>query len=141
MAIQACPGIHFVGLRRPAERMKIRINGSGMTCVVVAVLTKQRDPADQKLAVVAAVYGVAGCAILFRGRMFPKERSAFFRMAFVTQLVGGAAFDEFIPEAAVMVVAIRAFDFAFPNRMMRLLGDLNAQVPVTGQAQFRLCRF
>lgn len=140
MTIQAGTGKHFVGLRRTPKITEVCIERSGMTRCIVATLAKLRRTVGQELSMVAPMRGVAGFAVFFNRRMLPHERAALFRMAFVAQIVDGAAFDEFIPKAAVMIMAIRAFYFTFFDGVMRLLGNLAANAPMAGKTKFRLRR-
>ena len=87
---------------------------------------------------IASMGCMARQAILFHGRMLPHEGASLFRMAFVAQIIDGAAFDELVPKTAVMIMAIRAFYFTFFDGMMRLLGNLAANAPMAGKTKFRL---
>lgn len=138
MAIQARTGIHPVGLRRTSKIVEIRIDCPWVACCVMATLAKQGHTIGQKLPMIAPVDRVAGFTIFFNGRMLPKERTALFRMTFVTQFVDRAAFNKFIPKTTMMVMAVRTFYFTFFYGMMRLLGNLGSNTPVAGKTQFRL---
>ena len=57
---------------------------------VVAGLAELGDLAEEKLGVVAAVGRMATQAILIDRGVLPHERAAFFRMALIAELIGGA---------------------------------------------------
>jgi len=140
MTIQAGAGKHSIGLRRTSKVTEVCIERSGMTRYIMATLAKLRRTVGQELSMVASMRGVAGFAVFFNRRMFPHERTALFCMAFVAKVVDGAAFDKFIPETAVMIMAVRAFYFTFFYGMMRLFGNLSANAPMAGKTKFRLRR-
>jgi len=73
--------------------------------------------------------------------MFPEIGTALFGMAFVAEFVDRSGLDKLFFETTMMVMAVRTFDFTFFYGMMRLLGDLHAQIPVTGKTQIRLRGF
>jgi len=53
----------------------------------MAILTKQRYPAGQKLPMVTPMGLMADQAVLLHRRMLPHERPPFFGMAFETELI------------------------------------------------------
>ena len=68
--------------------MEIRVRPSGMTSLhAMAILTKERYPARQKLPVVAPMGLMADQAALIHRWMLPHKRASFFGVAFVTKVV------------------------------------------------------
>jgi len=108
---------------------------------VVAGLAELGDLAEEKLGVVAAVGRMATQAILIDRGVRPHERAAFFRMALIAELIGGAGFDHVFSEPAVMVVAVRALHFPFADRMVGLFVLLRPDGPVADVAEIRLGGF
>jgi hypothetical protein len=107
----------------------------------VAGLAELGDLAEEKLGVIAAVGRMATQAILIDRGVLPHERAAFFRMALIAELIGGAGFDHVFSEPAVMVVAVRALHFPFADRMVGLLVLLRPDGPVADVAKIRLSGF
>lgn len=104
----------------------------------MAALTKLRRAADEELSVIAPVRRVAGPAIFFNRWMFPEVRTALFRVACIAKFVDRSGLDELLLETAMLIMAVRAFHFTFLDGVVRLLGNLHAQIAMAGETQFGL---
>ena len=133
MTIQTGPGKHPIGLRCSPKIAEVRIDGSRMTGCIMATLAKLRHSVGQELPVVAPMYRMTGLAIFFDGGMFPEVRTTFFSMTRVAEFIDRSGFNEFLLETAMMIMAVCTLHFAFADRVMRLLGNLHANAPMTGK--------
>ena len=89
----------------------------------------------------SAVRVMAVTAIFADGFVVMHERTAFFGMALVASINHCIALHQFWSDRAVRVMAIRAGNFTFQNRVMRRAVDLGALFFVAGEANFELCCF
>ena len=104
-------------------------------------ITEQGDPAGQELGVVTAVADMTGEAVFFHRGMCPQEGPSFFRMAFIAKFVWSVRFHRLVAKPAVLIMAARAFQFSFLNRVMRLLVLLKRDFPVANVAELRFLGF
>ena len=122
MTIETGPGDHsvFPGCGRPLEGLEFRINCPRVLGPVMTALAKLGDLAGEELGMVAPVGSVAAQAIFFDGGMLPHKGPSLFGMALVAQIVKGIRFDHPGAESAVVIMAVRAFQFPFANRVVGL---------------------
>ncbi len=106
----------------------------------VAALAELGGLTHQKAVMVRPVHRVAVQAVRLNRRVFEAEGTALFRMAHVAQLVDRISPEHLGTEGPMGVMAVRAFDLAFPDRMMGLLVRLHADVLVTVEAEVRLAK-
>jgi hypothetical protein len=100
----------------------------------VAILAQLRNSLGQQPFVGAAMYRVAGLAILFHRRVDKYRWATFIGMAFETQLPGIVGVDHIFTHAAVRGMTRRAFNFSLNYRMMRPLIGFNLDIIVTAEA-------
>jgi len=85
---------------------------------IVTVLAEHGDPTVQELIVTTAVGDMAIHAILIHRRMGPHKRAPLLRMALVTEFIDGIPLELGRAKAPVLFVAVRAFYFSFPDRVV-----------------------
>jgi hypothetical protein len=141
MAVQAGTVIHPVVPGRTPKSIKTRVECPGMTCNVMSALAKLWHPVCQEFSLIAAVDRMTSLTVLLNGRMLPEKWSPFFCVALVTEFIDRSGPNKLLPESAVMVMTIRTFNLTFPKGVMRLFGDLAANIPMTGKTKIRLRRF
>jgi hypothetical protein len=94
------------GWNTPSGQTCAAIGGAGMKLGEMALLTQPGRPIFQHCLVHRTVGLVTYCAVLPHRRVFPKERSAFFRMAGVTGFVYGPLDKLVWPTRPVRIMAI-----------------------------------
>jgi hypothetical protein len=109
-----------------------------MTAGLVTALTELRGLSHKQAPVVASVDFMAIQAVFFNRRMLEPERSPLFSMAFIAELVDGVGPDHLRSEAAVGIMAVRAFYPTLLNRVMGLFVRLQPDVLMAVEAELRL---
>jgi len=84
------------------------------------------------------VRDVAGETVFRNGGVLPEEGSSFFGVALVAEFVCGIRRDHLGLESAMDIMAIRAFHFSFPDRVVRLPVLLGPDALMTDKAKIRL---
>ena len=87
---------------------------------------------------IAPVGGMTKEAVFLHRRMGPHERTPLFGVALVAEIVNPVPFDHLVPETAVVIVAIRAFYFSFPDGMVGLSIFFRSDPGVADVAELRL---
>ena len=81
-------------------------------------------------------------AVVAHRLMFPQHRPALVGMAVVARFVDGEFLQQLIPDRrTVRIVAVAAYDFALPHRMMRILERVGTLAGVAGKALLGLGEF
>ena len=97
---------------------------AGVARPVVALLAKIRLLVFQQLECLGTVRCVAFCTIFLNRRVLPYIGTALFSMALVAELIDVLGLDAAMAQGTVGVVAIGTLDFAFDNRVVRVLVGL-----------------
>lgn len=105
-------------LRRHTGRQTVRIVGDArMPALRVTTLAKERGALHEHPRMVRSMWVVAGRAVFSDRRMFPQERTAFFRVAPEAGIVQVLPHKLQFRCGAVRAVTTRAGHFAFTQRM------------------------
>jgi len=107
----------------------------------MTALAKLGDLADEELGMVAPVGGVAAQTVLFDRGVLPHVGPSLFGMALIAQIVEGIRLDHLGAESPVVIVAVRALQFPFANRMVGLLVLLRPDGAVADVAEVGLGGF
>ncbi len=92
----------------------------------------------KEFVVVASVRNVTIQAILVHRRVRPHPGSPFIRMALIAEFVDRIRLELGGAEAAVVLMAIRAFDLSFPEGMVGLPVLLRTDLQMADVAEIRL---
>lgn len=138
MTVQAGAGIQPVGRGAALKGVETGQEVSDMPRVVMTGFAQLRRPVSQELQMIAPMNGMTCLAVLLHGRMFPEEWPAFFGMALVAKFIRRSGFDHLRAESPVRFMTVGALYLSLPEGMVRLFGNLAADIPVTGEAEIRL---
>ena len=89
-----------------------------MAGIIMAVPADLGHPTVQKFVVIAAVGNMTIQAILIHRRMGPHKGASFLGMALITKFIDGIPLELGGTETSMVFVAVRAFYFSFPDRMV-----------------------
>jgi hypothetical protein len=109
-----------------------------MEAIVMTVLAELRSPAAQEFVVIAAVGNMTIQAILIHRRMGPHKGAPFLGMALITKFIDGIPLELGGAKTSMGLVAVRAFHFSFPDRMVRGPFLLRPYTLMTEIAEVRL---
>ncbi len=120
VTVQAGTGDHPVLTRSSGslKGFKSGINSARMLSKIMAISANLGHSTGQELVVIAAVGNMAIQTVLIHRWMGPHERSSFFGVALVTELINGISLDLDGAETSMLFVAIRALDFSLSDRMV-----------------------
>ena len=138
MAVHACTRYQLVARLIRGEAVGVRIGYAGMERSLVAALTELGGLPYQQTVVVRPVHRMAVQAVGLNRRVFETERTAFFRMTFVAELIDRISSEHLGAECPMRVVAVGAGYLAFPDRVVRLFIALQPDILVTVEAEVRL---
>lgn len=105
----------------------------------MAALTQHRPAHRKHAGLIGAMRIVAIAAVFSDWCMFPKKRSAFFGVAVETGVIDRLLDKLQVGCCAVSTVAAAAIHLALANGMRVGFQGLGALLPVTVEADFRLC--
>ncbi len=127
------------GCRRDwTESLISAVNGAGMLCCVVTVLAHIRCFFGQQAVVIGTVRVMACETVFLDGRVLPHEGSAFFGVAAGAEITYRFSGDHRLRKCTMRIMAIRARDLAFDDRVVRWLQQLRADLLVTRDTRFIL---
>ena len=122
----------------PAKAPGPVIRKSWMVTCIMTILTQTLYPFHQQACMAASMRRVTDHAVFFHWWMLPDKGAAFVGMALVTEQVVALGIDHVGGKGAMGVVAIRTFDLAFDNGVMRYLVGIGTDIFVAAEADFRL---
>lgn len=136
-------GVVTIETRTPVETVAWRasrysaigvIHGSWMAGPVVTVLAEIWNFFFEQVLMSTAVSRMADGAVLFYWQVFFDERTSFFRMTLVAELVGVFGPDHVVGQRAVGVMAIAAQYLSFNDRVVGTLVGVASDVSMTPEA-------
>lgn len=100
------------------NRHRVARIGRMSSCRVMTALAQPRPRDLQQIVVDGAVRIMTVQAVFDHRRMLPEERTALFRMALEAYVINSRFLQQALRIAAVRIVTVRAFHFAFRQRHM-----------------------
>ncbi len=136
MTFQTSPGANIMRV------CIVILDGRMMTSVVMTILAETGSSFDQHGFMAAAMRRVTDGAVLGYRRMFPDPGATFLGMAAVTELINTFGLDHVFGQGAMGIMAIRTFDLALNDGMVRHLIGIGADILMTAETHLGLvyCR-
>lgn len=136
MTFKTSPGANIVRVR------VVILDGRMMLPVIMTILAETGSSFDQQGFMAAAMRRVADGAVLCYRRMFPDPGTTLLGMAGITELINTFGLDHVFAQGAMGIMAIRTFDLALNDGMMRHLVGIGADILMTAETHLGLvyCR-